>query len=180
MKRILAIACLLASLAASAATPIVGQKFPDNLNASDATGKIRGLQSLMGKKGLALFFVRSADWCPFCKGQLVDANRHLAAFRALGIEVASVSVDEVPPIAEFAKSQGIGYTMLSDPKGAINERLGIRDTQYPVGSSAFGVPRPTLYILDSTGRIRLQFQEPTFRTRPNLDAVIQDIRKLSL
>jgi hypothetical protein len=59
MKRILAIACLLASLAASAATPIVGQKFPDNLNAPDATGKVRNLQSLMGQKGLALFFVRS-------------------------------------------------------------------------------------------------------------------------
>ena len=179
MKRILAIACLLASLAASAAEPMVGQNFADNLNAPDAAGKVRTLQSLMGKKGLALLFVRSADWCPFCKGQLVDANRHLAAFRALGFEVASVSVDEVPPIAEFSRSQGIGYTMLADPKGAINERLGIRDTQYPVGSAAFGVPRPTLYILDSSGRIRLRYQEPTFRTRPDLDAVIRDIGKLS-
>ncbi len=88
-------------------------------------------------------------------------------------------MDEVPPIAEFSRSQGIGYTMLADPKGAINERLGIRDTQYPVGSAAFGVPRPTLYILDSSGRIRLRYQEPTFRTRPDLDAVIRDTGKLT-
>jgi peroxiredoxin len=54
---------------------------------------------------LAIFFVRSADWCPFCQGQLVDANRHLAQFRALGLNVVSVSVDEVGEVAKFAGAQ---------------------------------------------------------------------------
>jgi peroxiredoxin len=160
--------------------PAVGDRFPHTLRAPDQEGHKRDLTSLMGKNGLAVFFVRSADWCPFCKGQLVDVNRHLDAFTALGINVVSVSVDEVPLIAAFHKEQSIGYPMLADPKGDINLALGIRDEQYPVGSAQFGVPRPVLYVLDRDGTIRLRYMEPTYRTRPNLDAVLQDIAGLDL
>jgi peroxiredoxin len=160
--------------------PPVGATFPHELAAPDQTGKQQTLHSLMGEKGVAIVFVRSADWCPFCKGQLVDVNRHFARFRALGLNVVSVSVDEVAEIATFATSQKIEYAMLADPGGAINLSLGIRDEQYPVGSAAFGVPRPTLYVLDRNGTIRLRYMEPTYRTRPDLEGVLRDVAALGL
>lgn len=174
--------CFGQALAALAAEPgpRVGEVFPHQLEAPDQSGKAQSLDSLMGEKGLALLFVRSADWCPFCKSQLAEANRKLERFRALGINVVSVSVDEVPKIAAFAREQEIGYTLLADPKGDINLALGIRDHQYPVGSAAFGVPRPTLYVLDGGGKIRLRYMEPTYRTRPDLDKVLGDIAGLRL
>jgi hypothetical protein len=46
-----------------------------------------------------------------------------AAHRALGERRSALA------------SQEIGYTMLADPKGAINLELGIRDEQYPVRSA---------------------------------------------
>jgi peroxiredoxin len=165
---------------ASATEPGVGDPFPQTLSAPDQNRIPQTLHSLLGSKGAALFFVRSADWCPFCKGQLVDANRHLAAFKQQGLNVVSISVDEIAPIAEFAAKQKIGFPMLSDPKGDINLALGIRETRYPVGSNAFGVPRPTLYVVDSRGVIRLRYQERTFLTRPNLDKVLKDVAKLRL
>lgn len=160
--------------------PVVGAKFPHELAAPDQSGKPQTLESLMGEKGVAIFFVRSADWCPFCQGQLVDVNRHFARFQALGLNVVSVSVDQVAEIAAFASAQKIEYSMLADPDGAINLSLGIRDEQYPVGSAAFGVPRPTLYVLDRTGTIRLRYMEPTYRTRPDLEAVLRDVVALGL
>jgi peroxiredoxin len=160
--------------------PSVGVKFPHALSAPDQTGQRRTLESVMGEKGVAIFFVRSADWCPFCQGQLVDANRHLAQFGALGINVVSVSVDDVPEIAKFAAAQKIEYPMLADPTGDINLSLGIRDEQYPVGSAQFGVPRPTLYVVDRAGTVRLRYMEPTYRKRPDLDAVLRDTAALDL
>ena len=47
-------------------------------------------------------------------------------------------------------------------------------------SPAFGVPKRTLYILDRQGIIRMCYQEPTYRTRPNLDAVLHDIEAAGL
>jgi len=178
----LAVAALAALDVAFAAEPgpAVGDRFPHELAAPDQNGKAQNLSALMGAKGLAVFFVRSADWCPFCKGQLVDINRHLAEFQALGINVVSVSVDEVPLVKAFADSQQIGYTMLADPTGAINQSLGVRDEQYPVGSAQFGVPRPVFYVLDKTRTIRLRYMEPTYRTRPDLTAALRDIAALGL
>jgi peroxiredoxin len=91
-----------------------------------------------------------------------------------------VSVDDVEEIAEFAAAQKIEYTMLADPAGDINLSLGIRDEQYPVGSAQFGVPRPTLYVVDRTGTVRLRYMEPTYRTRPDLGAVLRDAAALQL
>jgi peroxiredoxin len=186
LRKALAAAALLAVGVALAADmpatpgPAPGTKFPHALAATDQNGKAQSLKSLMGAKGLAVFFVRSADWCPFCKHQLADANQRLAEFRALGVNVVSVSVDEVPLVAAFSQAQSIGYTMLSDPKGDINLALGIRDEQYPLGSKAFGVPRPTVFVIDKRGTVRLRYMEPTYRTRPDLSAVLADIGKLKL
>jgi peroxiredoxin len=160
--------------------PLVGAKFPHALEAPDQSGKPRDLQSAMGQKGVVVLFVRSADWCPFCKKQLADVNAHLARFRDLGLNVVSISVDDVAEIAAFASEQNIGYTMLADPEGKINLTLGIRDEQYPVGSAAYGVPRPIIYVLDRTGTIRLRYIEPTYRTRPDLEVVLRDAAALDL
>jgi peroxiredoxin len=178
----LAVLALAVAACGSAAEPgpAVGTAFPHSLAAPDQSGRHQTLTNLMGDKGVAVFFVRSADWCPFCKGQLVDANAHLARVQALGLNVVSVSVDEVAKIAAFAKEQSIDYTMLADPKGAINLSLGIRDEQYPVGSAAFGVPRPILYVIDRAGTIRLRYMEPTYRTRPDLNTVLRDAEALGL
>lgn len=176
----LAIALCVGVVSAAEPGPQPGAKFPHELAAPDQSGKPQTLASVMGEKGVAILFVRSADWCPFCQGQLVDANRHVARFRALGLNVVSVSVDEVAEIAEFASAQKIDYPMLADPNGAINLSLGIRDEQYPVGSAQFGVPRPVLYIVDRSGTIRLRYMEPTYRTRPDLDAVLRDAAALRL
>jgi peroxiredoxin len=160
--------------------PTAGAKFPHTLEAPDQNGKKQNLQSVMGEKGVVLLFVRSADWCPFCKKQLADVNAQLARFEALGLKVVSVSVDDVAEIAKFAKEQNIGYTMLADPEGAINLSLGIRDEQYPVGSAAYGVPKPILYVIDRSGTVRLRYMEPTYRTRPDLEVVLRDAAALGL
>jgi len=174
--------CGLAWAAAALAAdpgPAVGDRFPDELAAPDQYGEIQAIDRLMGEHGLAVFFVRSADWCPFCKAQLADVNTRVPEFAALGINVVSVSVDEVREIRMFSDAQHIAYTMLSDPAGDINERLGIRDEQYPVGSAQFGVPRPTLYVIDRERTIRLRYMEPTYRTRPDLDVVLADVARVA-
>lgn len=160
--------------------PSVGETFPHSLAAPDQNGDMQTLANLYGEKGVAVFFVRSADWCPFCMRQLADVNSRLPEFEALGLDVVTVSVDEVPLIRKFADDQNVGYTMLADPKGDINAALGIRDEQYPVGSAQFGVPRPTLYIIDRSGTVRARYMEPTFRTRPDLDVVLTETEDLDL
>ena len=51
--------------------PAPGEKLPA-FSLPDQDGKVRSLQSLLGPKGALVLFYRSADWCPFCKAQLLE------------------------------------------------------------------------------------------------------------
>jgi len=155
--------------------PRVGSVFPDELKLTDQASKPQYAKALMGRNGLAVFFVRSADWCPFCKHQLVDVNSRLAEFRKQGLNVVSVSMDTVDKIAAFHEAQHIGYTMLSDADGRIVEKLGIRDLQYSDGSPAYGVARPMIFILDTKLRITHKYAEESYRNRPDLTCVLTDL-----
>lgn len=156
--------------------PAIGTAFPNALELKDQAGEQQSLRSLMGKNGVAVFFVRSADWCPFCKRQLIDVNAHLTEFRQLGLGIASISMDTVDKIASFHNAQSIGYTMLSDPDGAIVETMGIRDLQYSDGSKAYGVARPMIFIIDPQLKIMHKYAEESFRNRPDLDKVLSELR----
>src|SRR5258706_14421933 len=78
------------SLTASAddVGPPIGAKVPDIGTPPDQTGMPRTLASLMGDKGLVLFFFRSADWCPYCQAQMMDLNTAVAALERRGYKMA--------------------------------------------------------------------------------------------
>jgi len=71
-----------------------GDPAPD-FSASDQFGKTQSLQSLRGRNGTILLFYRSADWCPYCKGQLIQLQAAKARFEKEGISLAGVSYDSV-------------------------------------------------------------------------------------
>lgn len=123
-------------------------------------------------------FVRSADWCPFCMRQLIDLQHRATQLEKLGFPIVTVSVDTVPLVKKFADSHHITYTMLADPSGDINKGLGIRDESYPVGSKAFGVPQPGIFVLDGNQQIIGKYFVQGYRERPDLDMVIKDVERM--
>jgi len=159
--------------------PQIGMKAPDIGTPPDQTGKPRALQSLMGDKGMVLFFFRSADWCPFCQAQLIDLNSATAALERRGYRMAGISFDSPPILAGFIEKRQIAYPLLSDPKSVIIDRYRLRDPQYPPGNLANGVPRPIIFILDKNGTIKAKLYEETYTKRPPAALVISTVDKLA-
>ena len=169
------------SLSASADElgPPVGAKLADIGTPPDQTGTPRTLSSLMGEKGLVLFFFRSADWCPYCQAQMMDLNTAVAAIERRGYKLAGISYDSPQILSTFIERRSIGYTLLSDPKSEIIDRYSLRDPQYKPGSRAFGVPRPIIFILDKSGTIKTKLYEETYQKRPPATLVVATIDKLA-
>src|SRR5438552_6248292 len=82
--------------------PQLWERVPD-FSLRDQAGKTWTLQSIMGPKGAMLVFVRSADWCPYCKTQLVDLQSGVEELRKRGMGVATISYDPPEILASFAK-----------------------------------------------------------------------------
>jgi peroxiredoxin len=159
--------------------PPVGTKAPDIGTRLDQTGKPRTLADLMSKNGLVLLFFRSADWCPYCKAQLIDVNGGVAEIEKRGYGVAALSYDSPEILAAFTTKRQIAYTLLSDPKSEVIDRYKLRDPQYPPGNRAYGVPRPIIFILDPNGVIKAKLYEESFKDRPPVAAVISKLDELS-
>ena len=157
----------------------IGTKIPDIGTPSDQTGKQRSLSSLMGEKGLVLFFFRSADWCPYCQAQMMDLSTATAAIERRGYKMAGISYDTPEILSTFIERRKIAYALLSDPKSEIIDRYELRDPQYRPGSRAYGVPRPIILVIDRTGTIKAKLYEETYQKRPPATLVVETLDKIA-
>jgi peroxiredoxin len=175
--------------------PQVGQTVPD-FSLTDQNGKVWTRASIMGPKGGLLLFYRSADWCPYCKTQLMDLQSRLGELRAKGLGVAAISYDPVPTLAEFATRQQITFPLLSDAGSATIKAFGILN---PMPEMAFGPDKdepdvvaqlqkyvsggrtspswvgiafPGTFILDPQGRVVSRFFEDYYVERTTFSNIM--------
>jgi peroxiredoxin len=131
----------------------------------DQDGKVRALGSLLGPKGAVILFYQSADWCPYCKAQLVELEQNRAEFRNLELGIAAISYDSVAVLHNFAERRGIHFPLLSDPDSKVIRQLGILNESMPKDNPFFGVPYPGTFVLDAQGVITAKYFEDDFRER---------------
>jgi peroxiredoxin len=143
--------------------PSLGAAAP-SFTAVDQSGKPRSLPNLTGPKGLWLFFLRSADWCIFCKTQLVEIDRHAARLRQLGYEVAALTYDDPRATAHFAARRQLSIPLLADPASTAIDAFHLRNEAATTGF-AKGVTRPALLILDASGRVEAKYLEEDYKER---------------
>ena len=157
---------------AFAAMPDAGDKAPP-IKAMDSAGKPQTLRSLAGPKGTVLLFFRSAEWCPYCKAQLIDVNARAAAeVKARGFGMAALSYDSPAVLAKFAAERGIAFPLLSDPQSRVIDGWQLRDPQYKPDSRAAGVPKPAIFVIGKDGRIKARLMEDDYKKRPQVEAVL--------
>jgi peroxiredoxin len=154
--------------------PAVGARIP-TLVAVDRTGAPRDLAGVEGKKGVVLVFFRSARWCPFCQRQLIDLKTVQAPLAERGYTLAAISYDDPAALSMFADKQGIGYTLLSDKGSKMIDAFKLRDPQYPVDSFAYGVPKPSIFVIDPHGVVRAKLALEGYKVRPDNDAILNAV-----
>ncbi len=158
--------------------PAVGETIPHSLEASDAAGEPQSFETLVGENGMALFFVRSVDWCPFCKAQATGVNEARAEFEQRGLSIVFVSYDAAEKQAAFVEQNGFAPALLSDPRSEIIDAFGLRNETHKEGRFA-GIPHPAIFLVapDRTVLAKLYEEDyasndKSYRNRPAVDAVL--------
>jgi len=91
--------------------------------------------------------------------------------------VAEVTYDTVDVLKRYSAREKIGYTLLSDPKSAIIGAFGLIDGSVPAGSSWYGFAHPITFVVDPDGVIRHRFSEANYQDRPDVDVILEILRK---
>jgi len=101
------------------------------------------LSERRGHKVVLAFY--PADNSPGCTAQLCSYQDELESFRELGAEVWGISRQGAGSHEKFARSQRLGFPLLSDEKGDVVSAYG-------VGLMGVGIRR-SIFIIDGEGRI---------------------------
>ncbi len=153
----------------------VGTRAP-GFTLPSATGESVALQDLLAQGPVALAFVRSADWCPFCRRQLQDLEKHRGEIAAAGVRLVAISYDSVATNAAAVKKLGITYPLLTDAGSKVIDAYGIRNPE--AKGRAAGVPHPVLFIIDRSGTIRARLERDSYRDRPEAAEIVAAARAL--
>ena len=133
----------------------LGQRFPEfSLQACVSVESGREFRTVEGREldgSWSAVFFWPRDFTFVCPTELVEFNRALREFRALGARVFGVSADSHHAHLAWRKEspalRNLEFPMLADEDKAVTEELGILD---PVEQ----VPLRATYLLDSERRIR--------------------------
>lgn len=159
--------------------PEVGKAIPHDLVDVNGEG---GFEALSGENGIALFFVRSLDWCPYCKRQAIEASERASDFEDRGLELVFVSYDSADKQKNFAERTGFSAAMLSDTDIGIINAFGLRNEDHAEGSRAYGIPHPAVFIVGKDKTITAKIYEEdytankkSYRNRPAVDVILEKI-----
>ncbi len=153
--------------------PALGSTIPTQLSATTPAGDTVALETLAQEgNGLAVAFVRSADWCPFCKRQLIELSERAADFDKRGLTLVSISYDDTNVLGSFTEQFDINFRLLSDPESKVIDAFGIRNEDQKPGSAGDGIPHPGIMIFNNQGELVAKFAEKSYRKRPKIDDVL--------
>ena len=127
------------------------------LAAIDQSGVLRNASSLVGRNGAVITFLRSAEWCPSCKVQLVELEAERSRLAAAGYGLAAVTIDDVAVLSAFAAERKIGFPMLSGRK--VIAALKMVDPRFDDDAQRRGAPHPTVYLVNRALQIQHAFPE---------------------
>lgn len=147
---------------------------PNKLIGVNQFGEDVSLDTLSGKNGVVLYFVRSADWCPYCKEQLIDLSRRGSTLQDYGYNIVIVSYDPVSKLKRFTEQYDFPYTMIADRESKIIKDFGLFNGLYPEGTAFHGVSRPAIYVIGYDGYIINKFFDEDFKVR----LYIEDVEKM--
>ncbi len=147
----------------------VGDDAPD-FTLTSGTGEQVSLAGLRESGPVVLVFVRSADWCPYCRQQLQDLESNRTAIEATGARLVGLSYDGAATQARAVVRLGLTYPLLADPDSKVIEAFGILNRE--ARGKAAGVPHPAIFIVDADGMIQAKLMEDGYRDRPSHDVIL--------
>ena len=150
MRHFVAIFALILSLSSAAAdSPTVGSMAPE-FRLQDQDYAWHTLADYQGQ-WLALYFYPKAD-TPGCTTEACNFRDDIFRFRAMGVAIVGVSLDDVESQQAFAEKYHLPFPLLSDREAVVAELYGVRRGFGPIRYAH----RET-FLIDPEGRVAMHY-----------------------
>jgi peroxiredoxin len=128
----------LATAVAQQSYALIGAPAPDFALRAAVGGNVR----LSEHRGEVVVLSFWSSRCSACRTQLTALSRSLATYQSAGLAIYGVGVDDDPAKAlSFARSAGVGFTLLLDPEKSVSRSYQIDNL-------------PMTVLIDRSGTVR--------------------------
>lgn len=144
--------------------PKIGSALPE-LQANHQGRRINVVEEFSRGNGIVLIVLRSIDWCPYCKNQMLKLQEHKPYFDLYGIRLVAITYDSEDAQQPFIEQHGITIPVLSDTQSKTFQALGILNQDHQPGDAEYGLPHPGAIIVNRDGIIvgKLFVENPNLR-----------------
>lgn len=77
----------------------------------------------------------------------------------------------------FSAKENIRFALLSDQGSALIKAFKLLDNSVPATSKWHGIAHPVIFVVDPDGIIRHRFSEKNYQRRPDVNIVLDALRK---
>jgi peroxiredoxin Q/BCP len=153
----------------SASEVRVGDRAPDFTLPSQNGDEVT-LSDLYAKRTVVLYFY-PADETSGCTREACAFRDSYAVFADADAQVVGVSRDSVASHLRFVGRHDLPFLLLSDGRGEVHRRFGVR-------RRLFFVPDRVTFVIDRTGVVRHHFASLT-RVSAHVDGALAVVRELA-
>lgn len=170
-----------------------GETLP-SFSLPDATGQEVSSSTLLAQSSLLITFYRGG-WCPYCNLSLAALQKHVAEYKARGVDFIAVS-PELPDISlSTTEKLDLKFPVLSDIGLRYARKLGIVfkqdeavrepfatvgiDLNASNGDDSFELPVPVTLLVDQNATVQNVFLDPDFTKRLEPSEALEWIDRLN-
>ncbi|MGX5172463.1 peroxiredoxin family protein [Aliikangiella sp. IMCC44653] len=173
---VVAIAAITQTVHADIKVGLAVNSIAPEINAVNSQGEKVKLAQLGGTKGTLLLFFRSADWCPYCKKQLIEINQWHDKFASIGYAIAALSYDSVATLSQFKSQHAIRFTLLADQDLQTIKQYKVINQQYRPQDKHYGIPYPGVFILDKEQKITQKYFYEGYKNRVDFEQLYKFLK----
>lgn len=165
---------------------LIGEKIPD-VELKATNGSNQQLYNIIGQKPTVLLFYRGG-WCPYCNAHLAEIQEAQNEVLSLGYQIVAVSPDSPENLQATGEKQNLAYRLYSDGGGELTKAIGIafkaperstdRLIEFSGGQNEGFLPVPSVFIVDTSGKIMFEYINPDYKTRLSADLLLAVLKNL--
>lgn len=165
---------------------LIGEIIPDALlktpNSSDIS-----VSEILSQKPTVMLFYRGG-WCPYCNTHLAEVQEAENEIIKLGYQIIAISPDSPENLQITDDKNKLNYSLYSDGNGAFSKAIGIafkvpenkwdRLSEMSNGLNDGFLPVPSVFVIDTSGKIIFEYINPDYKTRLTSSLLIAVLKNL--
>ena len=124
------------------------------------------------KKGPVVLAFHRGTWCPNCRTRFAELAMNAAAYTALGWQVVAVVAQSSTAVRRYVEDKGLPFNILIDSTRDVAKAYGVWQR---IGIDAWNIARPSLFLIETDGRIRYSFVAARQDEFPGHEEILKEL-----